>query len=288
MAFFAAILFGVLEGITEWLPVSSTGHLILLSEVLTLSVGESVGEGFSEAFRELFDVLIQLAAIFAVLWRFFSRLNPFSRQKSLEEKKATWRLYGFILLSGIPAMLVAFGLDPLLTRLTGRDLDGWLYRSEIVAAALILYGIVFLTVDRKRDVAGKPLTAIRALNVGCFQALAVIPGTSRSGATILGGLLSGLDRKTAAEYSFFLAVPTMLGAGAIRMLSFFSFLTEKGYAMPQEGYAVLLLGMATSFIVSLLSIDFLMDFVKRSTLRAFGVYRIVLGIAVWILLLSTR
>ena len=105
MAFFAAILFGVFEGITEWLPVSSTGHLILLSEVLTFSVGESVGEGFSEAFRELFDVLIQLAAIFAVLWRFFSRLNPFSRQKSLEEKKATWRLYGFILLSGIPRCL---------------------------------------------------------------------------------------------------------------------------------------------------------------------------------------
>ena len=278
MAFLAAMLFGVLEGITEWLPVSSTGHLILLSDVFTLSVGESVGADFPAAFRALFDVLIQLAAILAVAFRFFSRLNPLARGRSDGEKRRTWQLYRSMLIAGMPVAAVGLLLDPLIEHLTGRDIDAWLYRREVVAVALIVYGVVFLLADgKRRSVLPVQMTARRAFTVGCFQALAVIPGTSRSGATILGGMLVGMDRASAAEYSFFLALPTMMGAGAIRTLDFAAFLSSRGYALPLEGYAVLLLGMAVAFLVSLLTIDALMHFVKRSTLRGFGIYRILLG-----------
>ena len=281
MAFFAAIWFGVIEGITEWLPVSSTGHLILLSDVFPLVVGEAVGEDFPAAFRALFDVLIQVAAILAVLLRFFSRLNPFSRGKSAEERRHTGRLYASMLMAGIPVAAVGLLIDPLLEHLTGKDIDAWLYRSDVVAVSLILYGVIFLFVDgKRRAVLSAPLTARRALTVGCFQALAVIPGTSRSGATILGGMLVGMDRASAAEYSFFLALPTMFGAGAIRTLDFVGFLLSNGYRMPIEGYAVLFVGMAVAFLVSLATIDALMNFVKRSTLRGFGIYRILLGVLV--------
>ena len=281
MAFFAAIWFGVIEGITEWLPVSSTGHLILLSDVFPLVVGEAVGEDFPAAFRALFDVLIQVAAILAVPIRFFSRLNPLARGRGAAERGHVGRLYASMLIAGIPVAAVALLLDPLLERLTGKDIDAWLYRNDVVALALILYGVAFLFVDRGRRAARLvPLNARVALTVGGFQALAVIPGTSRSGATMLGGMLVGMDRASAAEYSFFLALPTMLGAGAIRTLDFVSLASSRGYVMPPEGYAVLLLGMAVALLVSLFTIDALMSFVKRSSLRGFGIYRILLGAVV--------
>lgn len=286
MEFLKALLFGILEGITEWLPVSSTGHLILLERFVTLGVGGSAPPELSEAFYEMFGVVIQLGAIAAVAFRCYRRLSPFAGGKTPSERRDTVRLYLRLLVSGLPAALVGVLGDAALERFTGRDVDGWLYNGRTVAVMLILYGFLFLIPERCLPRRRETAFAVEeigfgtALGIGCFQALSIIPGTSRSGATILGGMMLGLTRSAAAEYSFLLAIPTMMGASLLKTAKFACFVSERGLTVPWEAYAVLFVGMAAAFLVSLLTVGFLMDFVKKHTFAPFGVYRILLGAAV--------
>lgn len=261
-----AVLFGIVEGVTEWLPVSSTGHLILLDELVQLNV--------SEAFKSMFDVVIQLGAILAVVVLFFHKLNPFSPDKTPAEKKNTWNLWAKVVVSIIPSGLVGVLFDDWM--------DANLHTSTVVAAMLIVYGVAFILVERRYQ--GRRLAVSdvdhmdwkTAIGIGLFQCLSLIPGTSRSGSTILGGILLGASRSAAAEFSFFMAIPTMLGASGIKLLKFF--MTGVGFAGPE--IAVLLVGCAVSFLVSLLVIRGLMNYVRHHSFSAFGVYRIVLGILV--------
>ena len=260
-----AALFGVLEGVTEWLPISSTGHLILLRNFLHVPM--------RDVFFELFEVVIQLAAIAAVLLLFAQRLNPFSSRKSARERASTLRLWWRVLQATVPAALVGVLLDDVL--------DAYLYRATVVAVALIVYGVLFILLERWRvrvpttlDVTD--MTARQALLVGAFQVLALIPGTSRSGATLLGGMLAGLARPVAAEFSFFLGIPTMCGASLLKCLKFFG----EGNTLTGAEQSMLVVGSFTAFFCSLITIRVLLDFVRRHTFAAFGVYRILLGIAV--------
>ena len=260
-----AILFGIVEGVTEWLPVSSTGHLILLDELVALNV--------SPEFKSMFDVVIQLGAILAVVVLYFHKLNPFSPQKSGEEKKQTWSLWAKVILAIIPSGLVGVLFDDWM--------DAHLHTSTVVAAMLILYGVAFILVEKAyqgrltiQDV--NQIDYKTALGIGLFQCLSLSPGTSRSGSTILGGILLGAGRAAAAEFSFFMAIPTMLGASAIKLLKFF--LSGVGFAGGEV--AVLLIGCIVSFLVSLMVIRGLMSYVRQHSFSVFGVYRIVLGILV--------
>ena len=260
-----AILFGIVEGVTEWLPVSSTGHLILLNELVALNV--------SPEFKSMFDVVIQLGAILAVVVLYFHKLNPFSPQKSGEEKKQTWSLWAKVILAIIPSGLVGVLFDDWM--------DAHLHTSTVVAAMLILYGVAFILVEKAYQ--GRltiqnvnQIDYKTALGIGLFQCLSLIPGTSRSGSTILGGILLGAGRAAAAEFSFFMAIPTMLGASAIKLLKFF--LSGVGFAGGEV--AVLLIGCIVSFLVSLMVIRGLMSYVRQHSFSVFGVYRIALGILV--------
>ena len=262
-----AILFGIVEGITEWLPVSSTGHLILLNEFINLDVTES--------FQKMFDVVIQLGAILAVIVLFFHKLNPFSPKKSVELKKKTWDLWFKVCVSIIPSGVIGVLFDDLL--------EQYLHGGIPVAIALIVYGVAFILVERRN--AGKT-PAIRdvydidyktAILIGCFQVLSLWPGTSRSGSTILGAILLGVGRSAGSEFSFFMAIPTMLGASAIKLLKYF---LESGFGMSGQELSILLVGCVVSFIVSLMVIKALMEYVRKHSFSAFGVYRIVLGIVV--------
>ena len=281
--FLKAVLFGIVEGITEWLPVSSTGHLILLDEFLRLNVAPSLGREFAEEFMEMFKVVIQLGAILAVVVVFFSKLNPFFPQKDLIQKKATWSLWFKVAVASIPAAIVGILFDKILEAKTGKDIDGWLYNAVVVALALIIYGILFIVIERANKNKEYKVTDVseisykNALLIGVFQMLAIIPGTSRSGSTILGSMCMGLSRGAAAEFSFFLAIPAMLGASAIKVLGFLSYIGESGVDIPVSAFAVLLVGMAVAFVVSLVTIKFLMDFVKKHSFSSFGIYRIILG-----------
>ena len=264
-----AVLFGVLEGVTEWLPVSSTGHLILLRHFVSFPV--------RPAFFELFEVVVQLGAILAVVALFFTRLNPFSRKKTGEERRATWRLWGLIFLAAAPSALVGFLADDLL--------EEKLYNAPVVAAALIFYGVLFLLVEyrwgktpRRRS---DGITPARAFGVGLFQVLALVPGTSRSGATVLGGLCLGLSRTAAAEFSFFLGIPTMAGASGLKAVKFFL----AGDTLTCEEVVLLAAGTLTAFLVSITTIRALLGFVRRHSFAAFGVYRILLGVSVLLTLL---
>ena len=262
-----AVLFGIVEGITEWLPVSSTGHLILLDEFVKLNV--------SEAFGSMFDVVIQLGAILAVIVLYFHKLNPFAPSKSQEEKKQTWDLWFRVLAAIIPSGVVGVLLDDWM--------DEHLHNGIVVSIMLIAYGIAFILVERRNQ--GKHLKAINdvhaidyktALMIGAFQCLSLVPGTSRSGSTILGAILIGVGRSAGAEFSFFMASPTMLGASAIKLLKF----QLSGVAVTGTEIGVLLVGSVVSFIVSMLVIKGLMEYVRKHSFSAFGVYRIVLGIIV--------
>ena len=261
-----AIIYGVVEGITEWLPISSTGHLILLEQLLPLKA--------SEAFVSMFDVVIQLGAILAVIVLFFHKLNPFSGKKSYKEKKQTWNLWFKVIVAVLPSVVLGLLLDDWL--------DAHLYNHVVVAITLILYGVAFIVVEqynRKRRLTIRTTSQITyqaALLVGCFQVLAMIPGTSRSGATILGAILLGMSRTVGAEFSFFLAIPTMLGASALKVLKFIL----KGYSMSGSEWACLIVASVVAFVVSLLAIRSLMNYVKRHNFSAFGIYRILLGIIV--------
>ena len=264
--FLKAVLFGIVEGVTEWLPISSTGHLILLNELVTLNV--------SDEFQSMFDVVIQLGAILAVVVLYFQKLNPFDLTKTPGEKKQTWRLWFLVIAAIIPSGMVGVLFDDWM--------DEHLHNATVVAAMLIAYGVAFLLVERRYQ--GKHLKIQNvnqmdlptALGMGLFQCLSLVPGTSRSGSTILGGILVGASRPAAAEFSFFMAIPTMLGASAIKLLKFF--LSGAAFGGPEIG--ILAIGCVVSFLVSLLVIRGLMEYVRRHSFAAFGVYRIILGIAV--------
>lgn len=281
-----AIFFGIVEGITEWLPVSSTGHLILLDELLQLDVAPELGEVFAEEYMSMFEVVIQLGAIMAVVVMFWGKLNPFALSKSRAEKRDTWTLWFKIAVASIPAALVGIVGDKLLEKATGRDIDGWIYNWAVVAAALIFYGVLFIAVEKWQDKRAvrvdraEDISYRDALLMGGFQALSIVPGTSRSGSTILGARTMGISRSAAAEFSFFMGIPAMAGGSLIKALGFFDYVVESGVSVPALAWAVLLAASISAFAVSLFVIRFLMDFVKRHSFAPFGVYRIILGVAV--------
>ena len=261
-----AVLFGIVEGITEWLPISSTGHLILLNAFVNLQV--------SEQFQRMFDVVIQLGAILAVVALFFRKLNPFDPGKGAIQRKKTWSLWFKVIAAIIPSGVVGILFDDWM--------EEHLHTPTVVAAALIVYGVAFLLVERaNRNRVPKAndvheITLPTALAIGLFQCLSLVPGTSRSGSTILGGILIGAGRAAAAEFSFFMAIPTMLGASGIKLLKFFL----SGASFTAMELLILLVGCTVSYIVSLAVIRGLMSYVRKHSFAAFGVYRIVLGAAV--------
>lgn len=263
LEFLKAILIGIVEGITEWLPISSTGHMILVDEFVKLKV--------SEEFLSLFLVVIQLGAILAVPVFFFDKLNPWSKKKSESEKRATWSLFGKVIVGVLPAAVLGLLLDDFL--------DAHLMNYIVVAAALIVYGVLFIVIEKKRKGRDFRVESVDdlsykdALIIGAYQVLSLVPGTSRSGSTILGGMLHGVSRTAAAEFSFFMAIPIMLGASGLKVLKFIL----AGFTASGLEIGLLLVGIAVSFIVSLLTIRFLMDFVKRHDFKPFGIYRIALG-----------
>ena len=302
-----ALFIGIVEGITEWLPISSTGHMILVDEFVKLDV--------SDQFLALFLVVIQLGAIMAVILLYFHKLNPFSPKKTTAEKRGTWRLWGMVAIGCIPAAIV------------GLLLDDWVnehfYNAYTVAIMLVLYGVVFIVMERRnrkralrlmeagetpagREMLEAPvrgrharverehaevnaeeaLFKIRevddidwktALKIGCFQVLAIIPGTSRSGATIIGGMLCGCSRTAAAEYTFFLAIPIMFGWGVVKAAKFMM----EGLVMTQTEIMVLVIGIISAFVMSVIAIRFLMGYIKKNDFTAFGIYRIIVGIIVF-------
>ena len=266
LEFLKAVLFGIVEGVTEWLPVSSTGHLILLDEFVELQV--------SEAFYEMFQVVIQLGAILAVIVLFFHKLNPFSPKKDSLQKKDTWQLWLKVVVAVVPSAVIGLLLDDWM--------DAHFYNYIVVAITLILYGIAFLFVEKWNSSRSFKITDVNqidyrtALLMGAFQCLSLIPGTSRSGSTILGAIILGVSRSAGAEFSFFMAIPTMLGASALKLLKF---LLEGAQAGGTE-IMVLITGCVVSFIVSLVVIKGLMEYVRKHSFNVFGIYRIVLGIAV--------
>ena len=261
-----AILFGIIEGITDWLPISSTGHLILLEEIVSLNV--------SEAFYEMFQVVIQLGAILAVVLLFFNKLNPFAPKKTEKQRVMTWGLWFKVIVAVLPSAVIGLLLDDWL--------DAHLYNYFVVAVTLVLYGAAFLLVEQKNKALEPKIGSVYALDmrtallIGCFQCLALIPGTSRSGATILGAIFLGVSRSAGAEFSFFMAIPTMLGASAIKGLKF----VLSGVGITGQEIGILIVGMVVSFIVSLLVIKGLMEYVRKHTFSAFGIYRIILGAVV--------
>ena len=266
LEFLKAILFGIVEGITEWLPVSSTGHLILLDEFVRLDI--------SEAFYEMFQVVIQLGAILAVIVLFFHKLNPFSPKKDAVQKKDTWQLWFKVVVAVIPSAVLGLLLDDWM--------DAHLYNAWVVAAMLIVYGVAFILVEKRNAGHKFAITQVgnidykTALLIGAFQCLSLIPGTSRSGATILGAIFLGVSRSAGAEFSFFLAIPTMLGASALKLLKYLM----EGLSATSTEVMVLITGCVVSFIVSLIVIRGLMEYVRKRSFSVFGVYRIVLGAVV--------
>jgi len=260
---FKALLLGIIEGITEWLPISSTGHMILAEEFIKLDA--------NEAFKEMFRVVIQLGAILAVVLLYFKKLNPFSPSKTKKEKSDTMQIWFKVVVGCIPAGILGVLFDDWL--------DEHFYNYQTVAITLIVYGILFIIIENRNK--GKvaqvndfqQLSYKMALFIGIFQVLALIPGTSRSGATILGAILLGTSRYIAAEYSFFLSIPVMFGASALKLVKF-------GFDFTGTEIAILLTGMLVAFVVSVIAIRFLMGYIKKNDFKAFGWYRIVLGAVV--------
>ena len=263
-----AVLFGIVEGITEWLPISSTGHMILLDEFVKLKV--------TPEFYEMFQVVIQLGAIAAVLALFFHKLNPFSPKKDAGQKKDTWNLWLKVIVAVLPSAVIGLALDDWM--------DEHLYNYVVVAVALVVYGVAFLFLEKGKQAKISDVYALdykTALLIGAFQCLALIPGTSRSGSTIIGAILLGVSRPAGAEFSFFLAIPTMLGASALKVAKYGLDIMEGEAAMPTgTEVGVLAVGSVVSFIVSMLVIKGLMEYVRNHSFKAFGIYRIILGIIV--------
>ena len=258
-----AIFLGIVEGITEWLPISSTGHMILVDEFIKLDV--------SKEFLDMFMVVIQLGAILAVLVLYFHKLNPFSRKKTLVVRKQTWSLWLKVIIACLPAAVIGLIFDDKINEL--------FFNAWTIAITLIVYGVLFIIVEifnRKRKPKIRELSQLpytMAFLIGVFQLLALIPGTSRSGVTIITALLLGASRFVAAEFTFFLAIPVMLGASALKLVKF-------GFSYTGLEIAILIAGVLTAFLVSVLAIKFLMKYIKKHDFKIFGVYRILLGIAV--------
>ncbi len=259
-----AVLFGIIEGITEWLPISSTGHMILLQEFVTLKM--------SAEFMEMFFVVIQLGAILAVVLLYWNKLFPFSFKRGVQIKISILQMWFKIIFACIPAAVVGILFDD--------QLNDWFYNYQTVSIMLILFGILFLVIEnmnygkRPEIVKLSQITYKTAFLIGLFQLIAaVFPGTSRSGATIIGGLLIGMSRTVAAEFTFFLAVPVMFGASLLKLIKF-------GIKFESDEVVVLLVGMIVAFVVSIISIKFLMNYIKKNNFKSFGWYRIVLGILV--------
>lgn len=257
------IFLGIVEGITEWLPISSTGHMILVNEFIKLNV--------SEEFMSMFLVVIQLGAILAVCLLYFRKLNPFDPGKDSQQRKETFSLWGKVIVGCFPAAVIGLLFDD--------AIDAIFFNPQTVAFTLIFYGILFILVENRNK--GKEpvikelndLTFRTALLIGCFQLLALIPGTSRSGATILGAMILGTSRFVAAEYSFFLSIPVMFGASLLKIIKY-------GFHYSASEIVYLLVGMVVAFVVSIVAIKFLLGYIKNNDFKAFGVYRIVLGILV--------
>lgn len=258
-----SIILGIVQGITEWLPVSSTGHMLLVDEFLQLD--------FSQDFIDMFFVVIQFGSILAVIVLYFDKLNPFSQKKTPAQQRGTWKLWAKVLIASVPAAIVGLLFDDLI-----HDL---LYGPITIALALIVYGILFIILEStEHHPTTKKLSQLsyrKALSIGCFQMLSLIPGTSRSGSTILGAVFLGCDRPVAAEFSFFMAIPVMLGASGLKMLKY-----GLNYTLSQV--VVMIVGMAVAFVVSLVVIRFLMDYIRKHDFKVFGWYRIVLGVLVLI------
>ena len=258
-----AIILGIVEGITEWLPISSTGHMILVEEFLHMST--------SEEFNTMFRVVIQLGAIMAVVVLYFEKLNPFSKRKTERQKKLTLNLWFKIIVAILPAMVIGLLFDDIL--------DKYLYNYVVVALMLIVYGVFFIIIEKKNKNAEPHITKLSqlpyktALGIGLFQVLAMIPGTSRSGATILGALMLGTSRFVATEFTFYLAIPVMFGASALKMVKF-------GFNYTFMEVIILLVGCIVAFLVSVFAIKFLLSYIKKNDFTAFGYYRIVLGVLV--------
>ena len=257
------ILIGIVEGITEWLPVSSTGHMILVEEFVKLKA--------SEAFLEMFNVVIQLGAIFAVIVLFFPKLWPFTTKEKGWIKKDTWMMWFKVIAGVLPAAVLGLLFDDVL--------DEMFYNYQTVAVTLIVYGVLFIVVETwnkgKRPKIRKieQVSFKTAFLIGMFQVLSLIPGTSRSGSTILGALILGCSRYIGAEFSFFMAIPVMFGASLLKLVKF-------GFVLTGTEITLLLVGMVSAFVVSMLSIKFLMAYVKKHDFKVFGYYRIVLGVIV--------
>lgn len=276
-----SIILGIIEGITEWLPISSTGHLILADEFIKLDM--------SKEFMEMFNVVIQLGAILAVVVIFWKKLWPFTLDKSKGYnyitksggiiKKDVMDMWFKVIVAMLPAAIVGIPFDNLF--------EEHFHNYIVVSAALIVYGILFIIIERRNDGKKPKINSIAdisyktALIIGCFQALSLIPGTSRSGSTILGAIIIGVSRVAAAEFSFFLAVPVMFGASLIKLLKF-------GFSFTCAELAVLLVGTLTSFLVSVVAVKFLMNYVRKHDFSAFGYYRIALGAVVLAYFLIAR
>lgn len=257
------IILGIVEGITEWLPISSTGHLILVEEFVKLNL--------SDAFVAMFNVVIQLGAILAVVVIYFHKLNPFSPKKSEKQRRLTIQLWIKVLIASVPAAIIGLLFDDFI--------DEHFMNYVVVAIMLIVYGVLFIVVEKRHEGVEPQvkrlteLTIPMVLIIGVFQVLALVPGTSRSGATIIGALLIGTARSVAAEFTFFLAIPVMFGASFLKIVKF-------GFHFTGGEFGLLMLGCVVSFVVSYFAIKFLMGYIKKHDFKVFGYYRIVLGILV--------
>lgn len=266
-------IIGIIQGITEWLPISSTGHMILAEKLLKLNV--------SAEFWDMFKVVIQLPSILAVVIIYFHKLNPFSPKKTKEEKKGTYILWSKVIVAAIPAAIAGFFLDDLI--------DGVLSGSLVIALTLFVYGIAFLLIERGNKNAKidslETLSYKTAFCIGLFQVLALIPGTSRSGSTILGAILLGCSRFVGTEFSFFMASPIMLGASVLKIAKYIDFLNEGG-AISNIEWGVLISGFIVTFFVSYLAIKFLLGYIKKHDFKAFGIYRIILAAVILIAVMA--
>ena len=261
-----AVILGIVEGITEWLPISSTGHMILVDEFIKLDA--------SDAFKEMFNVVVQLGAIMAVVVLYFNKLNPFSPKKSRNQKIHTIQLWMKVVVACLPAAVLGILFDDWM--------EAHFHNYIVVAIMLIVYGVLFIWVENWNKTTEPSVTKLSTLSyktalfIGLFQVLSLIPGTSRSGATILGALLLGVSRYVAAEFTFFLAIPVMFGASGIKLLKFFG----EGAGITGMEVAMLSVGCIVAFVVSVIAIKFLMGYIKKNDFKVFGYYRIILGILV--------
>lgn len=266
------IVLGIVQGITEWLPISSTGHMILVDAFMPLTVYPD--PVVNKEFVDMFMVVIQLGSIIAVLLLYFHKLNPFSPKKSAEQKKDTWILWSKVLVAAVPAAIVGLLFDDII--------DSYLYNPLTVAITLFVYGVLFIIIEKTKKPAKiknlNDLDYLTALKIGAFQMLALIPGTSRSGSTILGASIVGCSRRVASEFSFFLAIPMMFGASLLKLI-------KLKMSLDFAGIAILLTGMVVAFVVSVVAIKSLLKYIKKHDFTAFGIYRIVLAVIIAVCLL---